>query len=86
MDITKLLQSAKSLGASDLHMVVSKPPLCRIDGSIFPIEGYEDLSPEDVEQALDQVTSQAEKEVFKRTLELDFGLSIPEVGRLRFNA
>jgi twitching motility protein PilT len=86
VDITKLLQSAKSLEASDLHMVVSKPPLCRIHGRIFPIEGYEYVTPEDIEQALEQVTTEAEREVFERTLELDFGLSIPEVGRLRFNA
>lgn len=86
MDITKLLQSAKSLGASDLHMVVSKPPLCRIHGSIYPIEGYDDLSAEDIKQALEQVTSETEDEVFRKTLELDFGRSLEGVGRLRFNA
>jgi len=86
MDISKLLQSAKSLLASDLHMVVSKPPLCRIHGSIFPIEGYQELTTEDIEQALDQVTSEAEKGVFRKTLELDFGRSLEGVGRIRFNA
>ena len=86
MDITELLQSAKALGASDLHTVVSKPPLCRIHGSIFPMEGYRELTAEDIEQLLEQATNETEREIFERNLELDFGLSIPEVGRLRFNA
>jgi len=86
MDITELLQSAKSLGASDLHLVVSKPPLCRIHGRILPIEGHQSLTSEDIDHALAQVTSEGEREVFERTLELDFGLTIAEVGRLRFNA
>jgi twitching motility protein PilT len=86
MDITELLQIAKSLNASDLHLIVSKPPLCRIYGEILPMEGQPPLTPEDIEQALEQVTTEDEREVFKNTLELDFGRTIRGVGRLRFNA
>jgi twitching motility protein PilT len=86
MDITELLQIAKSLNASDLHLIVSKPPLCRIYGEILPMEEQPPLTPEDIEQALEQVTTEDEREVFKNTLELDFGRTIRGVGRLRFNA
>ena len=86
MDITELLQLAKSKNASDLHMVVSRPPLCRIDGQIWPLDELTSLTEEDIEQALGQVTTERERADFDNHLELDFGRTIPEVGRVRFNA
>lgn len=86
MDIITLLKLAKSKGASDLHMVVSRPPLLRIDGQIVPVDDLPVLTNEDLEQAFRQVVSEQERADFERCLELDFGLTVPDVGRLRFNA
>ncbi|MFC1901549.1 type IV pilus twitching motility protein PilT [Chloroflexota bacterium] len=86
MDIVALLQLAKTKGASDLHIVVSRPPLLRIDGRIFPVDDLPSLTSEDIEQAFRQVTSEQERAEFDSQLELDFGRTIPDVGRLRFNA
>ena len=85
MDIFALLHSAKSKGASDLHLVVSSPPLMRIDGSLQPADSMEPLTAEDTTQAFHQLTSDKEREDFYRRLELDFGYTIPDVGRLRCN-
>jgi twitching motility protein PilT len=85
-DIIKLLQTGKQKNASDLHLVVSSPPLYRIHGSLLPAEGTPALSPEDIEQALKSVTTEKEMGDFAKDLELDFGLTVPEVGRVRFNA
>jgi len=85
MDIFALLHSAKSKGASDLHLVVSSPPLMRIDGSLQPADSMEPLTAEDTTQAFHQLTSDKEREDFYRRLELDFGCTIPDVGRLRCN-
>ncbi len=86
MDIITLLELAKSRGASDLHMVVSRPPLLRIDGQLMPMDDLEPLLEEDIEQAFRQVTTDQERDDFDRCLELDFGRTIPDVGRIRFNA
>lgn len=86
MDIFMLLKLAKSKGASDLHMVVSRPPLFRIDGELLPVDDMESLTQEDIEQAFRQVTNEQERAVFNRCLELDFGRTVLDVGRLRFNA
>lgn len=86
VDIIKLLQLARSKSASDLHMVVSKPPLFRINGDLIPEDDLPELTAEDVEHALTQVTTEEEKADFDRCLELDFGRTIPGVGRMRFNA
>jgi len=85
MDIIKLLQLAKSKGASDLHIVADSPPLFRINGNLMPAEDQPVLSAEDIEQGLAQVTSEKERADFARDLELDFGRSVPDVGRVRFN-
>lgn len=85
-DIITLLQLAKSKSASDLHMVVSKPPLFRIHGNLVPADDMPELTAEDIEQALDKITTEKERAEFEQSLELDFGRSVPDVGRLRFNA
>jgi twitching motility protein PilT len=86
MDIVALLQLGKKKNASDLHIVVSRPPLYRIHGSLIPADDMPALSADDIEQALKQVATGQEIADFERNLELDFGRTIPEVGRVRFNA
>ncbi len=86
MDIFSLLNLAKTKGASDLHLVVSSPPMLRVNGALKPVEGMELLTPEDTLQALQQVTTDEQREDFQRCLELDFSYSVPDIGRIRCNA
>jgi twitching motility protein PilT len=86
MDISSLLHKAKSLGASDLHLVVDSPALLRINGRLEALEGATPLTNDDISQALLQMTTPQEGEEFKRQLELDFGFTLAGVGRLRCNA
>jgi len=86
MDIFSLLNLAMSKGASDLHLVASSPPLLRINGLLQPVADMLPLTPEDINQAFNQITSDEERANFQRRLELDFGYTLPDVGRLRCNA
>ncbi len=86
MDIIALLRTAKSRGASDLHMVVASPPLLRVNGSLESINGAAPLMASDINEAFLQVTSPEEREQFHRQLELDFGYVLSEVGHFRCNA
>jgi len=86
MDIFSLLKTGKSRRASDLHMVVGSPATFRVDGSLEPVNGAGPLSSEDINEAFLQITTPEEREHFHRQLELDFGYTLPEVGRLRCNA
>ena len=86
MDIFPLLQSARTRGASDLHLMVSSPPLLRINGQLEPTAEVSPLTSDDMEQAFNQLTSDKEKADFQRCLELDFGYTVPDVGRVRCNA
>jgi len=85
MDIFPLLHLAIAKGASDLHLIASSPPLLRIDGLLQPVADMLPLTPEDINQAFNQITSDRERTDFHRCLELDFGYTLPSVGRLRCN-
>jgi twitching motility protein PilT len=85
MNITELLQLGKSRGASDLHMVVDRSPLLRIDGRLMPIEDLPLLTTEDLEQAFREFTTDRQRADFDQLLELDFGRTVADVGRVRFN-
>ena len=86
MDIFSLLRLAKSRGASDLHIVAANPPLFRINGSLDAATDIPPLTPDDIGQCFKQITTEKEREEFQRCLELDFGYTISDVGRVRCNA
>lgn len=85
MDILSVIQLAAKKGASDVHLVANRPPLLRVHGSLQPADGTLPLTPEEIIQAFSQITSEAERAEFQRHLELDFGYTIPGLGRLRCN-
>lgn len=86
MDIFSLVNSAMAKSASDLHLVVSRPPILRIHGSLCPLDSAPPLTAEDINQAFNQIASDKDQEYFQNCLELDFGYTIPDVCRLRCNA
>ena len=86
MDAFALLRTGSSRRASDLHMVVGSAATFRIDGALVPLDGTGPLTPEDINEAFLQLTTPEERENFHRHLELDFGYTLPGVGRLRCNA
>ena len=86
MDIFSLLHKASSVGASDLHLVVSNPPMLRVRGDLQALDGAVALTAEDINQAFVQITTTGEREEFRGHLELDFGYTLAGVGRLRCNA
>ncbi len=86
MDIFSLLDSAKSKSASDVHLVVSSPPMFRIHGSLEPEADTAPLTPESINQAFAQITTPEERDEFHQQLELDFGYTLADGSRIRCNA
>jgi len=85
-DVFSLLRLSKQNDASDLHLVVGSPPMARIDGSLRILDGHGALTSEEVNAALIAMTTPDQQNEFDINLELDFGMALPEVGRLRCNA
>jgi len=67
-------------------MVTGSPATFRIDGSLQAANGVGSLTAEDINEAFLQLTTPEEREQFHHHLELDFGYTLPDVGRLRCNA
>jgi len=86
MDVQELIRTAATNNASDLQLVVGSPPLLRILGVLQPIEDISPLTAGDVIDAFSQLTTVEQRETFERQMELDFGFTLPGVGRLRCNA
>ena len=84
-NIIDLLRLAKEENASDLHLAVGSSPLVRINGSLGPADGMNPASPEEISEAFIHLTTPEQREEFQHTLELDFGYTLPGVGRLRCN-
>ena len=85
MDIFSLIHTARSMTASDLHLITSSPPLVRVDGRLETLNGTASLTSDETRQAFLQITTPEQKKHFHQHLELDFGYSLPGVGRLRCN-
>ena len=86
MFINDMLWLATQRGASDLHLTGSGPPMVRVDGELVPHDGMPILTSQDMEQILNETTSEEQRRTFARELELDFAYSIPGLGRFRGNA
>jgi len=86
-DVDKALCTLVELGGSDLHLKVPVPPLMRVDGALCPIAGAPPLAPDDTQNAVRTMLSDAGKlEELAHEHEVDFSYSISGVARFRVNA
>jgi twitching motility protein PilT len=82
-DLPFLMEEARRLGASDLHIVAGRPPLFRVASELKP-EG-EPIAPERVEQMLLPQVPARLRPVLEKEGSCDFSLESPGIGRFRVN-
>lgn len=70
--------------ASDLHITVGVPPTLRIDGQMIPTN-YEKLTHDVCQRLVYSLLTDAQKEKYEATSELDLSFGIKGVGRVRMN-
>jgi twitching motility protein PilT len=84
--LNAVFQKGQETGASDVHILVGKPPLVRIDGVLESMEGYDDpLSREEVRKLVNMALTQSQQERFEREREIDLSYQLPSGTRLRVN-
>jgi twitching motility protein PilT len=72
---------------SDLHLKVPSQPIVRIHGKMVPIEGSEQLKPEDTERVVREILHDPNKLAeFDNENEVDFSYQIEGLARFRVNA
>jgi len=82
--INNLLKMTMELGASDLHITTSSPPVLRIDGKIM-VTDLEVLDGEDTKQLIYSILNDEQKAMLEKDRELDFSFSLPDMDRFRIN-
>jgi twitching motility protein PilT len=85
MNMDELLRVVVERQASDLHLKTGSPPVLRIHGALTPY-GDGRLTSEEMQEALEQITTPEQREAFAKDLELDFAYSISGLARFRVNA
>jgi len=86
LKIEILLEEVFRKKASDLHLQVNIPPMLRIDGVLYPIEGYDSLDEASVEMLVFSVLEPDQKEILLKDKEFDFSFAFGSLGRFRVNA
>jgi len=88
LDVKKLLQLAATKNASDLHLVVSLPPIFRIDGELYSLgevlkkkEAEEIINEQELQEAISVLLTPEQKTKFFVERDLDISYAL---GDLRF--
>lgn len=84
MKIEQLLRTMVNEGASDLHVKVGTPPSFRVNGSLHKLIN-EKVSPEMMDDFLNDVMNRSQRTQFEETKELDFAVGARDMGRFRVN-
>ena len=84
MDIVKLLRTAVSSGASDLHLTRGSPPAVRINGRIKLLKTHP-LSASDCEHLVRQMVTELQLEEFDKEKQISFSRGFDDLGNFRVN-
>lgn len=85
MDMFDILKASYEAKASDIHIVINKPPMVRVNGKIKPLQDFPVLGPEDSKALIYGMLFQDQISRFEERLELDFSYNVPGIGRFRVN-
>ncbi|MBQ3545321.1 MAG: type IV pilus twitching motility protein PilT [Lachnospiraceae bacterium] len=84
LTIEDLLTVAAGANASDVHITVGVPPKMRVNGELLDMD-YPRLMPDDSEGIIMSILDKRHKAIFDERGEVDFSISIPQIGRYRVN-
>jgi twitching motility protein PilT len=85
MEFIDVLRVAVKQGASDVHLVIGKPPMARILGEMVELSGFEPLSAEEAKRLIYSILYDEQKQKFEEHLELDCSFAVANLARFRVN-
>ena len=84
--INDFFKTATEKGASDLHLIVGKPPILRIDGELKEITGVKPIDHDEMEKLILSILNERSQKTLFDTRELDISYELDGVSRYRVNA
>jgi twitching motility protein PilT len=79
-----ILRLSSKMGASDVHLRVSAPPVFRVAGKI-QISSNLELTDEEMQRFFDSTATPTIKRMFENRKDVDYSVSLPGVSRFRVN-
>jgi twitching motility protein PilT len=80
-----LLQEMKEQGASDLHLGAGIRPLIRLHGELIPVEGWEEITGEDLTELLQEIVTEKQWRRYEKTSDIDLAYGLEGTARFRVN-
>jgi len=80
-----ILKAAVEQGASDVHLVIGRPPMVRVRGEIRALDGLTPITAADSQQLIYSILSDEQKARFESEMELDCSFALRDVSRFRVN-
>ncbi len=84
VSLRRILHFALDNGASDIHLIVSRPPSVRVEG-VLRFTEIHPLSESDMMRFLDEIMTPKQKQGFLESGDADLAASVPDLGRFRVN-
>ena len=84
-ELVDVLSAAVAKGASDVHLVIGKPPMMRIHGEMVPLEGTPALDADETRRMIYSILYEDQRAQFEKDWELDCSFAVPKVSRFRVN-
>lgn len=85
-NIDKIIAICKKQGATDIHLAVGQPPICRINGDLLRLERLGVLSDAAIKLLISEMLPQEKEAEFNEHHQADFAYQTAEGLRLRINA
>ncbi len=80
-----LLLELLEVGGSDLHLTAGSKPIVRINGSLTPLDEYDEMTPAELRAMVYSILTERQRETLENTLELDASHPVPGHARFRMN-
>ena len=85
MELVQILKTAVGHGASDIHLVIGKPPMMRTDGEIQEVPGFGIISADESKRLVYSILYEEQRAKFEEHWELDCSFAVRDVARFRVN-
>jgi twitching motility protein PilT len=85
MELVEILKTAVQTGASDIHLVIGKPPMMRLNGEIAEIPGFSKLTADESKRLIYSILYEEQRAKFEENWELDCSFAISGFARFRVN-
>ena len=85
-NIDKIITICKMQGATDIHLAVGQPPICRINGDLVRLNKIGVLNDNAIKTLIDEMLPKEKKQEFADVRQSDFAYQTADGTRLRVNA